>query len=75
MSGRGGSFLNRCEANAFELPLYGVDVSAERGPGSPRPGGPTGGGAERRWSRAGTRGGTSESQKVAVCGMATGLPV
>jgi len=75
MSGRGDSFINRCEVNAFELPLCGEGVGAERGPGSPRPGGPTGGGAERRWSRAGTRGVTGEGQKVAVCRIAAGLPV
>lgn len=75
MSVRGDGLLNRCEVNAFELPLYGEGVGAERGPGSPRPGGPTGGGAERRWSRAGMRGGTGEGQKVAVCGIAASLPV
>jgi len=56
------------DENGFEVPLHGEGKSAERGPGSPRPGRPTGEGAERRCSRAGMRGGTGERQKETVCG-------
>ena len=48
MSGPGNGFEMWCDENGLEVPLYGDGENAERGPGSPRPGGPTGGGAERR---------------------------
>lgn len=55
MSRRGSDSEKRCDENGFEVPLYGACEGAKRGPGSPRPGGPTGRRGRTMVRSAGTR--------------------